>query len=279
MRRVDFSLLTSRFSLLFLFGLAGCATNQAKDGGSRPLFSQASSGAELWTIRCAHSDSPDHARDMGSLAEMLKRVQGLQAKNVRLDTTPTGSTIYYGQYTKVASAKTGRLVFPAQYQQDIELIRRLSVNQRTPFFYAEPEQISKPNAGGLGEWDVSMAKGVYTLQIAVFYNTPNFSQREVAANEYVRLLREGGYSAYYRHEQVRSYVFVGDFNETDIIFAGGTPQLGPKVEQFIARNEAEFRHISENGQIIKQQMPNGQFAPPLSYLVPVPHEPSKQPPR
>jgi len=207
---------------------------------------------------------------MGSLAENLKLVQGLQAKNVRLVTTPTGSTIYYGQYTKVASAQTGRLVFPPQYQQDIELIRRLSLNQRTPFFYAQPEQISKPEVAGRGEWDVSTAKGAYTLEIAVFYNTTNFSQREEAATEYVRFLREAGYNAYYRHEQVRSYVFVGEFSDTDIVVANGTPQMGPKVEQFIARNEAEFRHISENGQIIKQQMPNGQFAPPLSYLVPVP---------
>jgi hypothetical protein len=49
------------------------------------------------------------------------------------------------------------------------------------------------------------------------------------------------------------------------------------VEQFIARNEAEFRYISENGQIIKRNMPDGRFTAPLSYLVPVPRGSNIQP--
>ncbi len=266
--------------IIAVLTLTGCNTRMGGGtvpaGNNKPLFSQAQEGGEEWTIRCAHSDSPNHAQDLGTLAEMLKRVQGLQAKNVRLVTSASESTLYYGQYTKVPSPKTGRLVFPPEYQQDIELIRRLAVNQRTPFFYAEPELMNKTSVTQRGEWDISTAKGVYTLQIAVFYNTPAFTEREKAATEYVRLLRENGYNAYYRHEQLRSYVFVGDFDESDVFVTGGVPKLGPKVEQFIARNEAEFRYISENGQLVKRNMPDGRFSAPFSYLVPVPRGPKTE---
>ncbi len=254
-----------------ILALAGCESPAGtKSGTNQPLFSSAPTTTERWTIRCMRSEAPGHAEYARNLAEQLKQVQGLRAKDVRVVTDAKGSTIYYGEYVKAASQQSGRLVFPPQFQRDIEQIRALGTGQAQPFFYAEPEPMEKPGVAAGGEWDVSNAKGAYTLQIAVFYNTPTFSQRQEAANEYVRLLREAGYTAYCRHETLRSYVFAGDFEQTDIVVNNDVQQLGPRVEQFIARNEAEFRHISENGQIIKRKMPNGQMLAPLSYLVPVP---------
>lgn len=254
---------------LVLLG-SGCDSTRQ---GPAPLFSQASGSGEKWTIRCMHSNAPGHAEYANQLAELLKKVQGLRPEAVRLASDATGSTIYYGEYTKTAQRDTGRLVFPPEYQRDIQLIRRLSTGDRTPFFYAEPELLSRPTAVTASDGDVRTAKGAYTLQIAVFYNTANFTQREQAAVDYVRLLREQGYPAYFYHDSNRgmSYVFVGDFEASDVITdPNGTKRYGPRVEQFIKRNEVEFRNITENGQIVRRQGLSGKLEAPPSYLVPVP---------
>jgi hypothetical protein len=245
-------------------GGAGSTQSGALFGGSEPR-----DGRERWTIRAMHTEAPNHAQYAQQLADLLRKVDGIDPGKVRVVTDQRGSTIYYGEYVKQPSPERDRLVFPPEYQRDIEFIRRLALNQSTPFFYAEPELIDR-TPGEVGPYDVSKAAGSYTLYIAVFYNTATFQQRREAANEYVRLLREAGYSAYYYHDPHRSYVFVGDFTEQDIVTRNGQPTFGPRVESFIQANEAEFRHLSENGQIVKQQMPNGAFQAPLSYLVPVP---------
>ncbi|UCD30109.1 MAG: hypothetical protein JSV03_06455, partial [Planctomycetota bacterium] len=178
------------------------------------------------------------------------------------------------EYSKVVSKQTGRLVFPPQFQKDIELIRRLSYKRVTPFFSAHPELLDSGPSSGRGEWDVSRAKGKYTLQIAVFYNTATFDKRKEAAEQYVEILREQGYSAYYRHEIVKSHVFVGDFDESDIVqMPDGRKRYGPRVEKFIAGNKEEFQYLHENGYLLKEVVPDGKAIAPQSYLVPVPrHE-------
>lgn len=253
---------------------AGCDTPPGSGGAGGTqsgslLGSAPRDGRERWTIRAMHTEAPNHAQYAQQLADLLRKVDGIDPKKVRVVTDERGSTIYYGEYVKQPSPERDRLVFPPDYQRDIEFIRRLALNQATPFFYAEPELIDRTEEE-VGPYDVSRAAGTYTLYIAVFYNTATFQQRREAANEYVRLLREAGYTAYYHHDPLRSYVFVGDFTDQDIVSQNGQLTFGPRVEKFIQSNEAEFRHLSENGQIVKQMLPTGVMQAPLSYLVPVP---------
>jgi hypothetical protein len=255
----------------------GCDATKPGGAPATPLFSQApAAGAEKWTIRCLHSASPAGAEELNRLAEMLKRVNGLQPGKVRVVTDSTGASLNYGEYVKSASPQTGLLVFPPEYQRDLDLIRRLAVAGNTPFKYAAPELLEK-KAAAVGEWDISKSPAAYTLLIAVFYNDADVSQREQAAEGYVKLLREAGYPAYYRHEQLRSYVFVGDFTAKDVVSVGSGKQFGPKVENFIRGNEQEFRNVTENGRIHKRQEPGGKMVAPQSYLVPVPKEAPKVP--
>ncbi len=260
-------LLASHVSLLTAVGMSLVACDAARMGGGVSLGGD--DGRERWTIRVFRSETANHAEQAGMLADMLKKVDGLDAGKVRVSTQTTGSSIYYGEYVKVPSAERGRLVFPPEYQRDFELIRRLTLNQATPFAYAEPELLQKGKPVP-SEYDVSQAKGTHTLLIAVFYNSPDLSEREEAARQYVRALREAGYAAYDRHEELRSYVFVGDFDASDIIKDRGATRMGPRVEQFIKSNEAEFRYLTENGRIVKRIGPEGKGTAPLSYLVPVP---------
>lgn len=255
--------------LLMASVLGACDTTRPTSSGGSLV--SADDGRERWTIKAFESSEPNHAQQATTLGELLKKVQGLRPESVRVVSGAESSAVYYGEYVKVGSPDSGRLVFPPEYQRDFDFIRRLTDGRSAPFKYAEP-QVLQSAEKSRGELDVSNAKGAYTLQIAVFYNTPEFSEREEAAREYVRLLREAGYSAYLRHEALRSYVFVGDFEATDVEQTPQGSRFGPRVEEFIRRNEAEFRHMTENGQIIKRVGPGGDGTAPPSYLVPVPKE-------
>ena len=138
------------------------------------------------------------------------------------------------------------------------------------FRFAKPELIETETGSDLAQWDVVNAKGKYTLQIGIFYNTPTFHARKEAAEEYVKLLRQDGFPAYFRHEEARSFVFVGDFDESDMIKTPAGYQIGPRVERLIKQREEEFRHTLENGYRIRRKMPDGQMIVPPSILVPVP---------
>lgn len=288
-----FPLPTFALSHLLAFAMSGCCTmgllltgcdtppgsggntgGNASSGAGKSIFAPSTSGKERWSIRALHTSAPGHEVSAQRLADELKRTPGVQPGKVRVVTDTTGSTIYYGEYVKVAASNnSSRLVFPPEYQRDIEGIRRLIINQTTPFFYAEPEMIDKPAPSARSEFDVANARGAYTLYVAVFYNTPGFDQRREAAEQYVKLLRDAGISAYYRHEEVRSYVFVGDFDYSDVIAERtGEIHYGPRVQAFINQRPQEFQHLTENGHVVRYSSGSGQMVPPQSYLVPVPRE-------
>jgi len=245
---------------------AGCRNT---GGNSVNIFTQAAD-SERWSIRCRHIEDPGHPRQAELLADMLRKVKQLDPKAVRVASDATGSTVYYGQYRRVPSAVTGQLAFPPEFQKDIELIRSLSYDGvSTPFFTAQPELVYSGPPSRHPEWEATNAKGTHSLLIAVFYNTPTFKQRHEVAEQYVELLRQDGFPAYYYHEPVKSFVFVGDFTAADIIATPEGPRPGPRVEQMIARRPEEFRQFTENGHIRKFIQGNKSIAPPTR-LVPMP---------
>lgn len=249
--------------------ISGCGGSGGNTVGN--LFGSAQK-TEKWRIRCYHNEGPNHEQTCKQVAAMLGQVSGLEARKIQIVTTPKGSTIYYGDYVKVASAGGDRLVFPADYQHDIDLIQRVAINQTPLFRMAKPESVVTGTAAGAGEWDVVNCKGTHTLQIGVFYSTPTFQERREAAEEYVKLLREEGFSAYYLHQEVKSFVFVGDFDDSDLIRTAQGTQFGPRVEQLIARRPEEFRYTLENLHRVKRTSPSGEMTVPPSILVPVPRD-------
>jgi len=243
--------------------------------GGGGLFEADKSSQEQWTINCCHINAtamPDHQEYCNRLADMLKKVQGIRPNQVRVTSNEYGSTIYYGSYTKQATSDHELLVFPPEFTRDIELIRRMAYGNTTPFFEARPELMDNESSAR-GPWDVANAKGKYTLQIAVFYNTSTFHNRKEAAEKYVKILRDQGYHAYYRHEIVKSHVFVGDFYDADIIkLPNGEKHFGPAIEKYIAQNPEEFQYIHENGYLFKRRGVNGNMVAPFSYIVTVPRD-------
>lgn len=251
--------------------VAGCQNmgGQAGGGGSSSPGS-ARQASERWTICCIRTNAFNHREICNMLTGHLRRVPELDPSKIRLDTTSDASAIYYGEYTKIADKNSDELIFPPQYQKDIETIRRLSLNRSTPFFEAHPEVIGQGPASSYPQWNIYNAKGAYSLHIAVFYNTASFDQRREAAEQAAEALREAGYTAYFWHGQVKSHVFANDFYENDVIQTPEGPRFGPRVEEFVAQNEKLFKHVSENGVLRKRPTMDGQTAAPLSRLIRVP---------
>jgi hypothetical protein len=61
------------------------------------------------------------------------------------------------------------------------------------------------------EWEISNAKGYWSLNVGVFYNEGGMRERKKASEEYVKILRGEGVEAYFHHGAERSSVCVGAF--------------------------------------------------------------------
>lgn len=233
---------------------------------------QPGAGAEKWTINCFRSAAPNHVELCNGLADLLRKTNGIDPKAVRVQSDALGSTIYYGEYTRVPGAG-GQLVFPPKMQEDIKRIRLLTYNQTLPFGLAAPESLGgAAPAGGAGQYNLTTARGKYSLLIAVFFNTPTFNQRREVAEQYVQQLRSEGVEAYVFHEQFKSYVFVGSFGEDALTFLpNGTWQVSKEVQDFAAaRAGEEFLYLMENGYRQKRVGPDGESILVPSQLMPIP---------
>jgi hypothetical protein len=250
--------------------ISGCQ-DSGRAGAGPSLFGPAVD-TEKWTIRCCRLETPDHVRQAEMLANMLRKVSQLEARKVRVSSDATGSTIYYGEYHRVSSPTSGQLVFPPKFQQHIEFIRTLSsAGIGVPFFGAQPELVESATPSAHPEWEVSNAKSTHSLRIGMFYNTPTFTERKQAAEQYVALLRQDGFPAYYYHEPVKSYVFVGDFTASDRILTPEGYRPSQRVEQMIARRADEFRTFSENG-FTRLSIEGNRKTAPLSEVVEIPRK-------
>ncbi|MBN1488610.1 MAG: hypothetical protein JXA69_01730 [Phycisphaerae bacterium] len=253
-------------SVLAMLGtLAGC-----QDGGQGFAFGPSEPEGERWTIRCYVSTAPNHQAEVDSLAEGLKRVDGLSAKGVRTEHGATSSKLLYGSYRKIVDAKTNVVRFPDELTRDMAIIRRLTMGSGRPFLGAECELVTKKNLGP-PEWDVRNAKGELTLQVATFFNEGRFQERELAAVQYVELLRGEGYEAFYYHDPFgKSFVCVGAFPASAVIRRrDGTAEYSPALRELIASKE-EFQYNLVNGRITKTRQGAGEFQPIPSCLIPIP---------
>jgi hypothetical protein len=243
-------------------------------GGSRgPSLFAPAGDSEKWTILCRRIAEPGHAQQAEMLANMLRQVKQLDAKAVKVVSDSTESSVFYGEYRRVPSAAgSDQLAFPPELHRDMAFIRSLSDGASSPFLAAQPEQMDAGPASAHPEWEVTKATATYSLLVAVFYNTEGFQQRKEVAEQYVAMLREEGFTAWYYHEPVKSFVFVGEFAETDVVNTPEGLQPGPRVEQLIARREDEFRHFTENGHIRKHYEGPGREVAPLTKVVPLPRK-------
>lgn len=177
-----------------------------------------------WAIRCITLYGPEQYTEAKQLAESLKRVQQLDAQQVRVYNDSDGGHVYYGSFRRSFNDRTKSESFKPDPTPALNLIRSLSYDggRTFPFGGALLEEIPTENVGPR-QWDLTDKDGYWTLQIAVFYNTAEMTRRRQAAVEYCRALRTRGYEAYYYHSMSKSVVTLGAYPEWVVTFREETP--------------------------------------------------------
>jgi len=230
-------------------------------------------GGEEWTIECGIYSHDDHRRTAEDLAEGLRALKELKPNLVTVNSNDLRSIIYYGTYRLNRDQRNDMIVFSDEINKDLRYIRSLApVNGQFPFLAARPvpkQTESKDPKTGPPEWNLANAKGVYTLQVGVTYNTAGFNERIEAAVEWVRDLRGRGYEAYYYHDTGRSLVTVGLFDESAVAPSqDGRPQYSDAVRALRAKEE--FSLNLENGMKTFSIQDDGTRAANPSFLVRLP---------
>lgn len=258
---------------LSMIGALGCGEDQGawsrspSESPRLPLLS--APAGERWTIECLVHTGPDRVAQIDRLAELLRRTRGIESKQVNVVHADSTSTLYYGQYVRREDPQTGKPSFPRQMDRDIQFIRQLAIDPTHRPFAAARRILQESPDEGPPEWDLGRAKGYYSLQIAVFYNTGEFHQRKKAAADYCRYWREKGYDAYFFHGPTRSSTTVGDFPEQAAEeTVAGRHHYGAEVRA-LQNKEPEFVWNLENGHRIYERR-NGQRIPQRSVLIKIP---------
>lgn len=221
------------------------------------LFGPKVGDTELWTVECNEYVGANSREMADSMATALKKVDGIKADAVRVEHGECTSKVFYGsyplRYTRAKVSKEERvegdvvIELTEEIKRDLRLVRSLALGEEYPFFSARPIPQPLKNVGP-PEWDLRNAKGVYTLNVGVTYNAPQFHNHEEAAVEWVRALREQGYEAYYYHspDGTKTSICVGTFGEDAMVLGpDGKSQYSEAVQTL--RNQGDFLYNLENG--------------------------------
>lgn len=253
------------FALAVLLGLAMTPAFGQFGGGSRgkmkPKPRPSAQEEDIWAIRCVTLKGRDRFKLAKNYAGALRRVKGIDAKLVQVLDDEKESSVYYGWYERVYDRGRKKEAFKPSPLKDLELVRSLSMmvekrgGSRPVWPFQRATMASLPSANrGNARWELSNAKGYYSLQVGVFYNSEGMRQRRYAAEEYCKLLREQGEEAYFDHGVVNSSVCIGAFpkaaiethQETDP-YTGIVQAKAKIVDPRMLELQRKFPHNLHNG--------------------------------
>lgn len=253
---------------------------------------------EEWTIECGAYEGAERRQVADKMAALLREVPEVDAKAVSVAHDEDRSRVLYGAYKLEysVSQKGGRptIELSDDIKGDTDFIRKLAVGEQYPFLQARAVEMPKP-VEGPAQWDLRNARGVYTLHVGVTYATPSLQDYKEAALEWVKVLREEGFEAYYYHEPdaPRVSICVGTFGEDAVKQKKQVnPETGQEetvpvytqaVNDLRARDES-FQYNLENGHIIQRHVMNPETKrtekiPNLSFLVKIPKKGESLAPR
>lgn len=199
-----------------LLGVLSTGCNDAGGGMSAaPSSGKPEDAEDIWTIRCIDVPGPTRQQLSKNYADALRKVKGLKPELVQVIDQEQASIVYYGRYRRVPDTRGDNEVFKPDQRSDLDLIRKLSFvtsDGQTvwPFYLATIDTLSI-GSHVPPEWNLTRAKGYWSLQVGVFYDQNQMRQRRYAAEEYCKLLRSQGEEAYFHHGAERSAVFIGAY--------------------------------------------------------------------
>jgi hypothetical protein len=162
-----------------------------------------------YTIYCQAYAGPDHQ-------EVARRVRDVLRANTSLGKWyvvhgDQQSTLYYGFYRAIdkhLEHESPDDVAEAQRAiDDLDAIRTLHNSQGMRLFSASlPVSIDSPDPTANPAWDITRSGAYWSLEVAVFKDTPD---RKLRAVEAVAEARQQGFDAYYYHGPHASSVCIG----------------------------------------------------------------------
>lgn len=156
-----------------------------------------------WTIYCMSISGDNHV------------LRARKAKNDLIAATPlkewyvvhgeAESTLFYGFYRTISETDDAKEATRAHTDRQ-RIKSMMDPEGRRPFQMAIFVRQDLPDPTAPPEWDLTNAKGFYSLEIAVYKDSPD---RKKVALETVRAAREMGVEAYYYHGPSTSSVCIG----------------------------------------------------------------------
>ena len=263
----------------------------------------------MYTLLCLSFTGPDHIADATRIKQQL--IQQTQLKDWYVVHSQTQSDLYYGYYkTHEDVTQTEEYARAHAEQAKIASLHNDQGEKLFPMVVFVP--INLPDPPAPKEWELSRNPGYWTLQIAIYRDSP---RRKQAAVDAVRDARARGIEAYYQHGPAASGVFIGswpkeaahqndastptqDPNQPLLILSNPIAgiedkdvytQDGRKVKVVIATLEvsdptlksamAQYPYTYVNGEVTGRTTRDGKVIPYPSCLIPVPHDdnPDQQP--
>jgi hypothetical protein len=231
---------------LALLALASCNTDHPADGNVNFKPSAAGPAAAVndtpaipkdaqFTIYCRNFSGDTHVQDSQQAQQILLASTNL--KKWYLVHASDHSTLYYGFY------RTNDAHDPKDPEEgkraitDQNTIRAITDSQGMRIFSeALIVNIDAPDPLANPAWDLTRSKGMWSIEIASFANTPDRKERAVQA---VRDARAQGIEAYYYHDKVASSVCVGSWPpEAVVVIEAGQDNPNPDQPLFVTPNGA-----------------------------------------
>jgi hypothetical protein len=188
---------------------AASAGNSESTGANTPDNNNADmpippEGAQF-TMLCQAFTGPAHIVDAKRLKDTLIQHTGL--KDWYVLHSEDESDLYYGFY-KTYDDRSQSAEYSRAQQDHSNVASLLDSNGQPIFSQVIFVPLSLPDPPAPAEWEISHNPGYWTLEIAVYKDSP---QRKQAAVDAVKAARAEGVPAYYHHELAQSMVFVGSW--------------------------------------------------------------------
>jgi hypothetical protein len=188
----------------------------ANGGTAQPPGANAGSaipkGAQ-WTILCREIAGVGHVERARQLRDNLVKTPGM--RDWHLLHKEDSSVLYYGYYKTYNEPKAKADRAKVDSMADAQGRRPFRMAHMTPLDAADP--------GGPPEWNLANADGHWSLQIAVYMDSP---ERKQYALDAVRAAREQGIEAYYYHGENMSLVCVGSWPREAVSLADENVRAG-----------------------------------------------------